>query len=496
MRMLRWILFLFLIGGAVYHQQNIVIDVCFSAQKLWPGYQQRKALIAPYFDEAFYEKTYSQDLSKSFQKPIDHFLQRSGFWGFEHLDPNPWFHSSLYKERLWPCRGNALVDFLKQLPLSLPPDAPEMLVYANESQFTRAWMAVEALLRLNKYAVTLILPETLSDRPPQLFQPQCARGLKIAYSKDPQLSFYQSPFFHKPDEFCTLEPKTHAPEGESVTRVQRPDGRNYLMHRLYSYASWKEKGRINPLMINVAHFCFEPIEFSPYGKTEILFKESMQRLAPGFDLMLLNSNVETQNLRIVPGFMKSYIDPLEIPQKKAFEVSYLLSLGGKGPQNFKTRGSFIYHFRQQMWDLKSAINVPVKFYISKRDIEKFPEKDRSFALPTSSKAWIYGSQFTIAIENSRQKDYFSEKLLDCFLSLCVPIYIGCPNIHNYFDVRGMIIVATPQEAVEKANALTPDLYEKMLPFLVENQRRAKALLKLEDKYLDEFFDNISRSLSS
>jgi hypothetical protein len=61
-------------------------------------------------------------------------------------------------------------------------------------------------------------------------------------------------------------------------------------------------------------------------------------------------------------------------------------------------------------------------------------------MPTDSKKWIYNSQFSIAIENYIDEDWFSEKLLGCFVSLSVPIYIGCPNILDYFDARGMIIV--------------------------------------------------------
>eukprot|EP00620_Florenciella_sp_RCC1587_P021099 CAMPEP_0182561832 /NCGR_PEP_ID=MMETSP1324-20130603/4262_1 /TAXON_ID=236786 /ORGANISM="Florenciella sp., Strain RCC1587" /LENGTH=60 /DNA_ID=CAMNT_0024774579 /DNA_START=220 /DNA_END=399 /DNA_ORIENTATION=+ len=48
--------------------------------------------------------------------------------------------------------------------------------------------------------------------------------------------------------------------------------------------------------------------------------------------------------------------------------------------------------------------------------------------------------FHIAIENVKSNGYFTEKLLDCFLTRTVPLYWGCPNIGEYFEVEGMIII--------------------------------------------------------
>lgn len=47
-------------------------------------------------------------------------------------------------------------------------------------------------------------------------------------------------------------------------------------------------------------------------------------------------------------------------------------------------------------------------------------------------------KYSIAIENSRQECYFSEKLIDCFLTWTVPIYWGCPNIFKYFPSESFI----------------------------------------------------------
>lgn len=41
--------------------------------------------------------------------------------------------------------------------------------------------------------------------------------------------------------------------------------------------------------------------------------------------------------------------------------------------------------------------------------------------------------FSIAIENSYIPNYMTEKLTDCFVSMTIPLYSGCPNASNYYS---------------------------------------------------------------
>lgn len=47
-------------------------------------------------------------------------------------------------------------------------------------------------------------------------------------------------------------------------------------------------------------------------------------------------------------------------------------------------------------------------------------------------------EYSISIENSAQNFYFTEKLMDCFLSFTYPVYYGCINVNDYFDKRSYI----------------------------------------------------------
>ena len=81
-------------------------------------------------------------------------------------------------------------------------------------------------------------------------------------------------------------------------------------------------------------------------------------------------------------------------------------------------------------------------------------------------------QFSLVIENCRQTHYFSEKLMDCLLTKTIPIYYGCPNISEYFDTRGWIILETTDmnELIAKASPL-PN-YGEFAEVIEHNHREA------------------------
>ena len=43
--------------------------------------------------------------------------------------------------------------------------------------------------------------------------------------------------------------------------------------------------------------------------------------------------------------------------------------------------------------------------------------------------------YTVVLENSSQSNYWTEKLADAYLSWCIPIYWGCPNISHFFNEK-------------------------------------------------------------
>ena len=91
--------------------------------------------------------------------------------------------------------------------------------------------------------------------------------------------------------------------------------------------------------------------------------------------------------------------------------------------------------------------------------------------------------FSVAAENGRVPDYFSEKLIDCFLTGTVPIYWGVPTVGKWFNLDGILRFDTVEEAERCVAALTMDKYLAMLPAVTDNYHRAQRFVCPEDEYL-------------
>jgi hypothetical protein len=98
--------------------------------------------------------------------------------------------------------------------------------------------------------------------------------------------------------------------------------------------------------------------------------------------------------------------------------------------------------------------------------------------------------FSIAIENGVSDNYFTEKILDCFLTGTIPIYHGCPNIGDFFDKRGFITFETREELVDIVANLTEKDYIERKDWIQTNYE--KALVHKRDN--DSFFNKYIKDL--
>ena len=84
--------------------------------------------------------------------------------------------------------------------------------------------------------------------------------------------------------------------------------------------------------------------------------------------------------------------------------------------------------------------------------------------------------FSLTIENTQKDYYFTEKLIDCFMTGTVPIYWGCPSIGKFFNTDGMIIYDNFTDFLD----ISFEKYENMKNAIEENFERAKEYLIAED----------------
>jgi hypothetical protein len=89
-------------------------------------------------------------------------------------------------------------------------------------------------------------------------------------------------------------------------------------------------------------------------------------------------------------------------------------------------------------------------------------------------------RFSIVIENCRKDYYFTEKLIDCFMTGTIPIYWGCPSIGKFFDTNGMIIVENHEDTLSFLQYADQELYDKKLEQLKNNFKIAKKYIMPEN----------------
>jgi hypothetical protein len=88
--------------------------------------------------------------------------------------------------------------------------------------------------------------------------------------------------------------------------------------------------------------------------------------------------------------------------------------------------------------------------------------------------------YSVAVENDQSERYFTEKILDCFEHLTVPIYFGAPDIKNYFPELSVIEIDTlDSDGIERAaQRCSAEDYQLRLPALMEARALARRYSRL------------------
>lgn len=168
-------------------------------------------------------------------------------------------------------------------------------------------------------------------------------------------------------------------------------------------------------------------------------------------------------------FGTAWVKDFDLSQPKLFQVSHLTG--------FKetTEG---HRLRKKVHYKQDRIKIPRDFYISNLG---GVENIFSNQILGDEKNDLFKSQFHICIENSRQKNYFTEKLIDCLVTKTVPIYYGCSNIGDFFDLRGIIIANDLNEVVTACNSLNQDSYLDRMEFVEKNFDLAQKYITIVDR---------------
>ncbi len=101
--------------------------------------------------------------------------------------------------------------------------------------------------------------------------------------------------------------------------------------------------------------------------------------------------------------------------------------------------------------------------------------------------------FSIAIENCKEDYYFTEKLIDCFLTGTVPIYWGCPSIGDFFNLNGFYTFDSLDELflILSDRKNLEEFYINNSEHIIENYHRALKYKIAEDVLWEKYKELIT-----
>lgn len=99
--------------------------------------------------------------------------------------------------------------------------------------------------------------------------------------------------------------------------------------------------------------------------------------------------------------------------------------------------------------------------------------------------------YSVGIENAQTKYYYTEKLMNCFASMTVPVYYGATEIGKFFNPDGIIEIKEPSvecaiETIKKW--CSREDYESRKEAIIDNYNRVQHYLCLED-FIMEHYEN-------
>ena len=196
---------------------------------------------------------------------------------------------------------------------------------------------------------------------------------------------------------------------------------------------------------------------------------------------------------IKPGLVESILDndnPLWQDNRRIVEETYdtifthdqrLLALGDKykwvPAQGFWIKEPKIYEKSKMISMIASNKNMCEGHRVRLEWVDMIGDQvdlyGRGFNEIATKEEGLCDYMFSVAIENGQYETYFTEKLLDCFATGTIPVYLGAPDIGNHFNKDGIIDLSEEFD-------VSDEIYYNKMDAIKENLEKAKSMEVLED----------------
>lgn len=121
-------------------------------------------------------------------------------------------------------------------------------------------------------------------------------------------------------------------------------------------------------------------------------------------------------------------------------------------------------------------------------VEKFPFIDKwgsAYKKFDNKNEPLESYCFSVVVLNSRDNNYFTEALMDCFAFGTIPIFWGCPNIGDFFNNDGILSFQNLDELDSILKNITFDFYKSKIEEIKDNFERVKKYASTDDLFIDE-----------
>jgi hypothetical protein len=152
----------------------------------------------------------------------------------------------------------------------------------------------------------------------------------------------------------------------------------------------------------------------------------------------------------------------------------------------KTKNISIIVSEKRMTDGHNLRHEIISRY--KKDIDVF---GRGYNPISNKIEALLDYKFSIVIENCKRDYWFTEKLIDCFVTGTIPIYWGCPSIGDFFDLNGIIVIENIDDLFEIISSCNEELYHSKYESVLKNFEVSKNYLLPDDRIFNFIKNNVT-----
>lgn len=101
-------------------------------------------------------------------------------------------------------------------------------------------------------------------------------------------------------------------------------------------------------------------------------------------------------------------------------------------------------------------------------------------------------RYSIIVENEQSPYYFTEKILNCFAAMTIPVYLGAVEIGKFFNIDGIIQIENPtiEEVERQISKCNEADYLSRKDAIMDNFYRVQEYLCPEDYIYEHYKDEV------